>query len=379
MNKLWSIPCLLLIVLAAVHCKEHYEANVAATQTSNLVVEGYINPKGFTTITLSRTLPVRHPDKTKPELSALVTIRGEDNVQYNVRGTGNGTYRSDSLALNPNQKYRLHIKTNSGGEYLSEYVAVKPTPPIDSVNWKLENDGVHIYVNTHDPQNNTRYYKWDYEETWEIHSTYLNLYKYVNGAVVSSGLSDDQLNKLYYCWINQKSVGILTGSSARLSDDVISEAPIVLIPYASEKIFVRYSILIKQYALDRKAYDFYKMMKTNTESIGSVFDPLPSNLTGNITCVSNPSEIVIGYVAAASVDEKRIFISRNEIPSTFGNGCEITYVVNHPDSLRHYLGPGRIWPYQTDGSFPAILGYYATYPRCLDCTLRGSNVKPSFW
>jgi hypothetical protein len=153
----------------------------------------------------------------------------------------------------------------------------------------------------------------------------------------------------------------------------------VLIPYASEKIFVRYSILIKQYALDRKAYDFYKMMKTNTESIGSVFDPLPSNLTGNITCVSNPSEIVIGYVAAASVDEKRIFISRNEIPSTFGNGCEITYVVNHPDSLRHYLGPGRIWPYQTDGSFPAILGYYATYPRCLDCTLRGSNVKPSFW
>jgi hypothetical protein len=52
---------------------------------------------------------------------------------------------------------------------LSEFAEVRITPQLDSVSWKQENNGVRIYASTHDPNNNTRYYKWDYEETWEIH------------------------------------------------------------------------------------------------------------------------------------------------------------------------------------------------------------------
>lgn len=363
-------------LILATGCKEKYEVPLKATETNYLVVDGFINANGFTNITLRRSVPLKDTAQLKAETNAQVTIASEDNSVYKVREIGNGTYKSDSLILKANQKYRLHIKTITGGEYLSEYVAVKQTPPIDSINWRLENNGVRIFVNTHDSQNNTRYYKWEYEETWEIHSRYVNSV----GLIYENGALQAANKQMYYCWASQNSVAILLGSSAQLANDIINEAPILFIPYESEKTSVRYSILIEQYSLDKNGYDFLKMMKGNTESLGSVFDPLPSEITGNITCVNNPSEKVIGYVIATTVDEKRIFISASEMHSRYQAGCGTVYVNNTPDSIKVYFGGQGLMPYQADpGGFAPAVGYYSSEPRCIDCTLRGSNVKPSFW
>lgn len=356
-------------------CKERFDPKIPSSQSNYLVVEGVINAQGVTTIKLSRTVPLKDSSRIKPETNALVTITGEDNSTYNVRASGNGTYTSDALGLNSNQKYRLHIKTSSGGEYLSDYVAVRQTPAIDSINWKVENGGVQIYINTHDPKNNTRYYKWDYEETWEIHSAYGNYYEYKEPVVVPR--NTDEIAKLFYCWQSEKSTKILTGSSVQLSNDVINLAPITVVPLPSEKLSVRYSILIKQYSLDREAYQFYQMMKSNTEALGSVFDPMPSEITGNIKCVSNRLEKVVGYITASTVDQQRIFISRSEVPSRYQDDCVSVFVPL--DSFPYYFGTVGVLPYQAAGTPGPITGYYSSYPPCIDCTLRGTNVKPSFW
>lgn len=377
MSRLGQIKYLLMVVLlVAVACKEPYDARLAPSQANYLVVEGYISANGITTITLSRTAPLTDTADIKPELNAQVSIEGEDNTGFYLREETSGRYKSDFLNLNLNQKYRLHIKTSLGGEYLSEYTPVKLTPPIDEISWKTDNNGVMIYVNSHDPQNNTRYYKWDYEETWEIHSAFASYYNYVNGSIISRNASE--IAKLYYCWLDEKSTNINLGSSAHLTDDVISLAPVNHIPIESEKLSVRYSILVKQYALDQKSYAYLKMMKNNTESLGSIFDPLPSESAGNITCVSNPLEKVIGYVTISTVSEKRLFIARSEVNSTFSHGCQSTYVP--PDSVGFYYDNQGLLPYQSNGTPPGrVLGYYLSSPYCIDCTLRGSNVKPSFW
>ncbi|HEX8460625.1 MAG TPA: DUF4249 family protein, partial [Segetibacter sp.] len=241
-----------------------------------------------------------------------------------------------------------------------------------------ENNGINLTVNTHDQQNKSIYYKWDYEETWELNSDFRNAYEYKPPLVVPR---TGDLSKFFFCWSTSKSNKILLGSSAQLTSDVINDAPITFIPIEAEKLGVRYSILIRQQALDRKGYDFYKMMQSNTESIGSVFDPQPSDLPGNITCVSNPLEKAIGYIAAATVSEKRIFLLASQVGSRFRLNCGITYVKNHPDSIGFYFGNMGFRPFSADadGSPPQILGYYSSYPVCIDCTLRGSNIKPSFW
>ncbi|MDP9230433.1 MAG: DUF4249 domain-containing protein [Bacteroidota bacterium] len=370
-----QITWFLFSLLLAAGCKEPFVPEINPEQTNFLVVEGFINAEGSTIIRLSRTTQLKDTTKIKAELNAVVTVIGEDNSVYDIKENGQGVYSSDTFNLNKNQKYRLRIYTTGGKEYLSDFVPVKQTPAIDSLGWMSENNGVRIYINTHDQQNNTRYYKWEYEETWEIHSAYQSNYKYENGIVLHR--DPNETSKLFYCWRSKNSTNILLGSSAQLNDDVISMAPILFIPQASEKISVRYSILVKQYALDRQAYDFFQLMKKNTESIGSIFDSQPSVITGNIVCVSNPAEKVIGYINASIVEQKRIFISRAELPAwDYHFQCESVFVENNPDSFAKYFVRHLYIPYEIKGF---IQGYYASSSVCIECTQRGSNVKPAFW
>ena len=44
------------------------------------------------------------------------------------------------------------------------------------------------------------------------------------------------------------------------------------------------------------------LMQKNAESLGSIFDEQPTQITGNIHSVTNPSEQVIGYVSAGTVE-----------------------------------------------------------------------------
>ena len=362
-------------------CKEKFDPPINPQQTNYLVAEGFINAgQGSTNIQLSRTTQLKDTGQLKPELNAMVTVMGEDNSVYQLKELGKGLYSSSQLNLDKNKKYRLHIITINGKNYLSDLVQVKLTPPIDSVNWRIENTGVQLYVNTHDPQNNTKYYKWDYEETWEIHSFEEARYKYIP----STGVSKRDLNEIknmYFCWQTKNSTNILLGSSVALNSDVISLQPVMLIPQGSEKISVRYSILVRQHALDQQGYEFYQLMKKNTESIGSIFDAQPSDITGNIYSISDPNEKVIGYIGASSAQEKRIFISRNDIGNwNYKFQCETTEVPNNPDSIKLFFGGFGLIPYETNppgGLFTK--SYYSSSSHCLDCRERGSSVKPSFW
>ena len=382
MKRTKTIYFFILIVLIA-GCKEKFDPPINPQQTNYLVAEGFINAgQGFTNIQLSRTTQLKDTGQTKPEVNATVTVMGEDNSVYPLKEIGKGLYSAGQLILDRIKKYRLHIITVDGKNYLSDLVAVKLTPPIDSVNWRIENNGVQIYVNTHDSQNNTKYYKWDYEETWEIHSFDEARYKYV--STPSPGVSKrdpNEIKNMYFCWQTKNSSNILLGSSVALSSDVISLQPLTLITQGSEKLNVRYSILVRQHALDKQGYEFYQLMKKNTESIGSIFDAQPSDITGNIHSISDPNEKVIGYIGASSAQEKRIFISRNDIGNwNYSLQCEIKEVPNNPDSIKLFFGSFGLIPYESKPPGGVIIiSYYSSTSKCLDCRERGSSVKPPFW
>lgn len=372
----------LAAIIFGASCKERYEPNIRPEQTNYLVVEGFINAQGSTNITLSRTAQLKDSAAIQPEQGAAITIMGEDNSTFGLFENTTGHYQSNSVTLNKNQKYRLLIKTTGGKEYLSDYLSVKQTPPIDSVSWRNESNGVNIYVNSHNEQNNSHYYKWTYEETWQIRSQWAVLFGYVNGNV--SARDQNEINKMYHCWHSENSSSIVLGSTAGLSDNIISMIPIVNIPDYDEQLRIRYSILVRQVALDQQAYDFYRIMKRNTETAGSVFAPLPTNLSTNIHCVSNPAEKVIGYMSVSTEESKRIFISNAEVPGwNYQSGCGNVYVENDPSKgdpseLSSFANNGLI-PYGTKTSGLVIEGYYASTESCMDCRTRGSNVKPDFW
>ncbi len=377
---------LTLLFLITTGCKIEYRPDVPSSKTGYLVVEGFINSdSGSTKIALSRTLKI-YNDTTRDnkEHGAIVNIEGSSNKTFPLYETGDGVYMSAPLQLDSNEKYRLRIKTQFGKEYVSDFSGYRTTPAIDSLSWTRSSAGVKIFINTHNDDVQPGYYYWKYEETWEFHSRYISSLKWVYDShhipvAVAYTYPDQRIDtSIYRCWKTVNSSNINVGSSERLNRNLIYHQ-IMLIEPASEKLSVLYSINVRQYSVSKEAYDYLQKLKRNTEEIGSVFSTQPSELTGNIRCTTDPSEIVIGYVEVSQEKDKRLYIKNSELPGwNYRMACATIIVANDPGEIQKNGAGSPTIPYAADQF--GIHSFYDSYdPNCVDCTLRGSNVKPSFW
>lgn len=376
MRKLSYI--LLIVVLAA--CKEKFELPYSGPPLGYLVVEGTINGGvGPTNIRLSRALGLVDSVMTRNETQAMVWVEGENNTQFPLAEVAPGFYQHAQLSLQQGEKYRLRIQTSDGKAFHSDFIEYKKTPDIDAISWERNDQGVQLYINTHDDTESTHYYRWEYEETWEFHSAFNSLlqYRYINDEPVEViDRPGSETQAMYTCWANDRSTNIHIGSSVKLSRDTI-HLPLLFIPDGSWKISVKYSILVRQYAVSAAGFDFLQRMKRNTEQVGSLFDAQPSELTGNIVCEDDPRETVIGFVEVSELKTKRLFISRGEVnPWNYLTGCYEESILNMKDSINAGLIPTRPDIMSPSGR---VVRFFASTPMCVDCRLRGVNVKPDFW
>lgn len=394
---------LLAAIITALSCRKPYDPPAISGPRGYLVVEGIINAGSDSTIfKLSRTVNLDSITGSRPELHAILNVHSDNNTSYPLTETGNGKYGCPGLNLDNTRQYHLQIKTANNEVYLSDYAPVLNSPPIDTVSWDtkgaLNIPGLNVYVSTHDPAGKVIYYRWAYSESWIFHANFESLF-YSNGdTVLLRNLSTQNITD---CWGVDTSGSILLGSSAKLSRDVIYQMPVTSIASTSEKVGAEYSILVTQYALTADAYNFYTNLKKNTESLGSIFDPEPSQINGNIICTTNPAEPVIGYVSVGASAAKRIFITSNQLPnwptlSYYGN-CKLEFVsggqccffdaggynqvneyINY--NIGHYSTPfipiDQILQF---GNHGPVIGYTASSRPCADCTLRGKNKQPAFW
>lgn len=379
MNKLIIVA--IFFMLAG--CKERFLSPVPNVPSGYLVIDGVVNNGGVeTNIKLSRTTNLTE-NRIQKETGAVVRIESSNNTSFLLTETAEGNYNINNVQLDTSLKYRLAIKTSNNEEYISDYEAVRNNPPIDSISWVRESTGVKIYINTHDPQNNTRYYQWDYSETWEFHSPLVTTLKFLkDGPPLFENIGVDYRRfpadpDIYKCWKNNVSTSIILGSSAKLSDDII-HLPIVFIDNGEQKLSVLYSIMVNQYSWSKTGYEFLERMKKNTEAVGSVFDPQPSELNGNIRCTSNPALSVIGFFNICTIQQKRIFIKNSELPGwAYSQPCNEEVFPNIKDSVKLLGGLLPTRPQNIVAN--SIVTFYAAPAFCVDCTLSGTNIKPIFW
>jgi hypothetical protein len=369
-----------ILMLALLSCRKPYNPPAISSPNSYLVVEGVINPgPDSTIIVLSRTVNLSAATTANPETGAVVAVEGNNNTSYALTETSMGHYAVAGLTLDNTKQYRLSIKTDDNQQYLSAFVPVQITPPIDSIGFVVQANGLQLYANTHDPNNNTHYYRWDYGETWQFHSHYVPIY-ISNGKALVPRAPSQQIS---YCFGYDTSSTVILGSSAQLRQDVIYREPITTIASTSEKIETEYSILLRQYALTADAFNFWTNLKTNTEQLGGIFDAQPSNISGNIHNINNPHEPVIGYISACTAQTKRIFINNAQLPQTwltvYPYQCTLDTLKLFPSPTALITLP--VYGYAITGYYVGgnLAGYLATTIDCADCTIRGTTVQPAFW
>ncbi len=413
--KIACLPAALFGILLLSGCVEPYLPKEITSANTYLVVDALLElGEDSLTIRLGRTQRVNSQagivPSPPPEPGANVSLEGDQSTRLAFVETSKGTYRMRTPALKETELYRLVIKTSSGQQYHSAYVPVKKSPPIDELTYRINpgRDGVKVYVSTHDAQNQTWFYRWKFEETFEYQTDSLH---YATLEVVRDPITgmpsivprpkakDDSIK---ICWRTVKPTTLMLGTSVGLTQDVIRDLPILEVPASSNKLLYDYSLLVKQYALSREAYDFFSSLAKTTETTGSLFDPMPSQVTGNVHNVADAKEPVFGFFCILTSVQKRIRIREGMGNQPF---CELLDCLSecNPRDPRHPTTEDytrAVQEYQTYDqvilSSDAIIDicimavphvrcsilttFYRTVdPSCRDCRLQGGKTtKPDF-
>ena len=372
--KLNTTLILLVIILFATGCVSKFMPEIDENREL-LVVEGMITDQPETNrIRLTKSLPLGKKTNIKPVPGCTVTITDDLDNLWIMKETGNGYYITDSTQFTGvvGRKYKLHIQSNgklpNNYSYESVPMELKPVPEIDDLYWERvlieaetsqspAKEGCRIYLDTHDESGACQYFRWDYTETWEVRLPY------------------DVPNKI--CWTTNKSTGIMIKNTGLLSENTISRYPLNFVSNETDRLEDKYSILVNQYSVNEAEYEYWDYMQRISEQTGNLYDITPASIQGNIYCVDDPDETVLGYFSVSAKASRRIFIE------DFFSGLVNLY----SDCVLATI-PGRqpipnlgiyVWVI-VDGSTDMPPYMVITDKKgCADCTVRGTKVKPSFW
>lgn len=378
MKRSGGVVMLMGILLFTYSCKDPFIADLKSTDSGVLVVDGYIDvsENAITHVTIGKTTSVNTDTEFAPETGATVSIEDEDNNFFPLSEASPGDYKSGVLSLPQNKSYRLKIIRSDERTYYSEFIQPIITPAIDSVSWKEFSDGVEIYVSTHDPENKTNYYQWDYNEVWERTMPFTSYYGIRNGYIKLRPVAEIQAMKT--CWVYVDGADINTQSSLQNTMDIIPRNIVHNIPRFDERLFIRYSITVSQHALSKEAYQFYEILKKNGR-MGTFSDPMPSELPRNVYRVGS-DEQVVGFMGVYTTETKRIEIHEEEISSgwVIGAGCEeFGFTLEELIQLGDAYVITMATPNLPDTT---IRGASAVPFYCADCRTRGgSTIRPAFW
>lgn len=370
---------LILIIGILQSCRDPFEPDLSPQSVDFLVVEGYIEVSGESQISLGRTSPIN--SNTAPILEEGARVFLSDNLNlWDFEEKGNGQYTLNGN-FDPTKEYTLSIWLKNGKQYTSDPMIPIISPEIEELAFVQDNDGVEIYISTKGEQEK-QYFMWSYEEHWIFNSGVRSFLIYEEGSIRIRN-EDERVDR---CWKDNINPKILLQDAARFEDNRILQRELIRIPPRSEKLTNRYSVLVKQRAIDQDAFNFWEILRKNSDDIGGIFSPLPSLITGNIQNTEDSSEKVIGFISMGKSSNKRLYINASEvfpwpvfIPEY--EYCQILQDTIPPTAtaIRDAFNNGVVVPAIDiwDGIF--LIGYRGADYRCVDCTLRGTNVRPEFW
>lgn len=338
-----------------------------------IVVEGVITDQpGPHTIKISTSMPLGIRSSASPVTGCNVYITDDTGNSIPLSETSDGMYStSPEIRGVVGRSYVLHINSGPGHQnlsYISSPALLKPVPPIDSVYYEkvivskdglgfITGEGCQIYLDSHDPANSCRFYRFEYVETWEFRLPY----QVINNR----------------CWVSNNSADINIKNTTSLSDDKITRFPVNYITNESDRLNMRYSILVNQYSLSEGEYEYWDKLRNTVEEVGSLYDIIPASIPSNIKCIEKPEENVLGYFSVSSVKSKRMFIHdqfRGMVNLYIG--CE-NKVVGYNDPIPNLNSV--VWLIIDHPEPPPGYKVLTYYKGCADCTARGTTTRPDFW
>ncbi|MEO5980418.1 MAG: DUF4249 domain-containing protein [Chryseolinea sp.] len=375
----WMLFCLTFSA-----CIEPYDTTLTDQNLYILVVDGFFVPNDTTRITLSRTTTIDYVGEARRESVAAVHIESDQGATYVLTSKGDGTFTLPPVNADLKSKYRLRINSWEGPVYTSDFVDIKANHILDSLTWteeQVDADVIAFQIYAHDPTNSTQHYYWTYDETWQYVSNDHSIYYFKEGQIIPRKSAEE----LYYCWKTLSNQDYFLGNTSSLGQDVVYDYRLVEFLQTDIKFYFGYSMNVKQYGISNGGFSYWQSIKKNSQNLGSLFDPLPSQPTSNLICSNEPGRKVVGYFDASLVKTQRVFFRRQAIKGPGEKYDPTGYETCGPEFLlpadmdeAHLRNKLIVEPkFNDDGE---LIGYEVEREECVDCRFHGGSVtKPDYW
>lgn len=371
---------ILLILIIALACKDEFLLE-SKGYNPILVVDGLIsNELPPYTVELSLSSPITTLEKY-PFQGCTVNLYESTGKSEILTEKEPGVYitAEDGIQGIIGNKYSISITTPDGKEYKSMLQEMRESVEIDSLYSELiyreDPDyvyglaGYQFYVSTKTAKNSDNFFLWKMTETYQYTAIH-ELFAIWDGT----NLRNDNFELFYIyknhyrCWKTENVNMIVTGKTSNLSVPKITGQTLHFVSTETRKLQEKYSLLIKQYAVNEEDYYYWKGLEDQISQENFLVANQPYNLVGNIKNINNNNELVFGNFMVASVTERRIFLDSPRTPFYYVTKCAINYDQYQLKSPPVFIVIGD----------QSKLG--SVKEGCIDCTFQGGvTTKPDFW
>jgi hypothetical protein len=325
--------CLLVSIVLLQACQEYYTDPDIARGKELIVIEGLItNEPGPYKIKITKTRPYNQTGEEsvipEPVSNVIVTITDNTGATEQLAENESGAYYTahDGIRGEPGKTYVLYLVTPDGFTYQSDSCKMPEPASLDSVYAEpgiiktldkseagpyieTNHPGINLYMDVHPVQGTEYYYK---AETYIVKQAWH--YEWRQGRPPEPPVDRPPLPTRVYCWelnpdhndrnlmsnntsdsrpIKKQSIGFITS-------DVYSETNEIRDPTYLLGAIATTSL----YSVSKDLYRIFTQLNTQTNPSNSIFDPIPTRIESNISCVNEPTRTVLGYFNAAAVTSK---------------------------------------------------------------------------
>jgi hypothetical protein len=309
---------LLLIAILFASCEKIYQPSID-TVSGLLVVDAQItNEITRNEVHLTRTrgfydklsvLEVTGANVSLNEIGSKVVLRGYERAA--------GHYVFNSVPASGKQYFlRIIIQNDT---YESKAVTMPPMPKITNT----YTTGITIRYNENSGESTPRTYE---KPGREIDADLpltdsLSHYRFkIRNLIEWTYDAEPGLYPDSYGWFSYQNNERfkLAGPLDMTQPGKITKFPLLTLAYSPLEYFhsslrtliaTGWIIFIEQYGISKESYEFHELLNKQFAASGSLFDPIQTQIYGNIICKSKPSEIVYGYFDLYTFKEYRYFLN----------------------------------------------------------------------
>jgi len=296
-------------------CEEYYTPKIDTIQ-GQLVVDALItNDITKNHVILTTTLGFYDNQAPLAASNAMVQLVDKDNISLIATESSPGTFFFNSVpALGNSYKLRIEYQKNV---YESEMVAMPPLPKIfsaysiDKIKTTYQPDAYGSIMTTN-------------HKGREIYidapaTAALTYYRFSTRSILEwvKPLPGAPPPPPIYGWQSffETDNFNIAGPKAFSQSDTIKEHPMVWLAddfmyylYDDSLVPEGWIIIVDQFGTSKGSYDFHANINSQFGADGNLFDPIQTQIYGNIKCKTDPTQVAFGYFDLNSYRQSRYFL-----------------------------------------------------------------------